>query len=152
VVINGPSGEWRLAGAIGFDGSLDYAVSTTLPPEVVASLGANSALAAGALADDQGRVLIDLRVSGTAKSPRVAWDSKAMRDRLAGRASAALAEQRAKLEAEALAALEGRRQAAADSARAAVERYRQATADSLRRKARDVFRGFFGGAKDTTAH
>jgi AsmA protein len=152
VVIDGPSGEWRLAGAVGFDGSLDYAVSTTLPPEVVASLGARSALAAGALADEQGRVLIDLKVSGTAKAPRVAWDSKAMRDRLAGRASAALAEQRAKLESEAQAALESRRQAAADSARAAVERYRQAVADSLRRKAGDVFRGFFGSPKDTAAH
>jgi len=151
VVLNGGHGEWRLVGSIGFDGSLDYAVSTTLPPEVAASLGARSALAAGALADDQGRVLLDLRLTGTAKAPRVTWDAKAMRDRLAGRVSAALEEQRARLAAEARDALGARQQAAGDSARAAADRMRQALADSLRRKARDVFKGFFGGTRDTIA-
>src|SRR5439155_8473927 len=47
VVLGGEHGQWKLAGAVGFDGSLDYAVSATLPPEVASRLGAASALAAG---------------------------------------------------------------------------------------------------------
>ncbi len=150
VVLAGPHGEWRLIGSIGFDGSLDYAVSATLPPEVVERLGARSALAAGALADPQGRLLLDLKVAGTATSPRVSWDGGAMRDRLAGKASQALEAQRAKLESEARAAAESRMFAAQDSARAAIERARQAAADSLRRRAGGALRNFFGGTRDTT--
>lgn len=104
VHLTGPSGDWTMSGAVGFDGALDYAVSVTLPPEVAASLEAKSALAAGALADDKGRMLLDLHVGGNAKAPRVAWNTQAMRDRLAGRASQALAEQKTKLEAETKAA------------------------------------------------
>ncbi|MEO5619028.1 MAG: AsmA family protein [Candidatus Eisenbacteria bacterium] len=147
VRLAGPYGDWLMAGAVGFDGALDYAVSITMPPEVVAALNARSALAAGALSDDQGRLLLDLRVTGTARAPRVAWDARAMQARLLGKASEAIADQRAKLEAEARAAIEARRQAAADSARAALERARARVADSLRARARDVLRGFFGTPK-----
>jgi hypothetical protein len=150
VVLNGPHGEWRLTGSIGFDGTLDYAVSGTLPGEVVEQLGARSALAAGALADPQGRLLLDLRVKGRASSPEVSWDSRAMRDRLAGKASQAIEEQRAKLESEARAAADARVRAAQDSARATVARARQAASDSLKRRAGDVLKGFFGGGRDTT--
>lgn len=148
VVLNGSSGEWRLTGAIGFDGALDYAVSVTLPPEAAAALGARSALAAGALSDDQGRVLLDLRVTGSAKSPRIAWDTRAMRDRLAGRVSQAFAEQRAKLEAEtreaARAALEQAAAGARDSARTSVRSLGAGAADSLRRAAGGLLENFFG--------
>ena len=41
VKLSGPAGDWKLAGAMGFDGALDYAVSVTLPPDVVRSLGAD---------------------------------------------------------------------------------------------------------------
>src|SRR5262249_29342219 len=97
--LNGSFGEALVAGAVGFGGALDYAVSLTLPPSAVAALNAKSALAAGALTDDQGRMLIDLHVGGSANSPRVSWDTKAMQSRLVGRASAAIEAQRAKLEA-----------------------------------------------------
>lgn len=150
VVFNGPNGEWRLTGTVGFDGTLDYAVSATLPPEVVESLGARSALAAGALADPQGRLLLDLKLSGKATAPQVAWDGQAMRDRLVGKASQAIEEQRAKLEAEARTAAESQLAATQDSVRAAVERARRAAADSLSRKAGDLFKGFFGTARDTS--
>ncbi len=152
VVLDGPHGEWRLTGSIGFDGALDYAVSATLPQEVVQHLGATSALAAGALSDPQGRILLDLRVTGTATAPQVAWDGGAMRDRLAGKASQALEAQRAKLESEARAVAEARLFAAQDSVRAAVERARRAAADSLKRRAGDALKGFFGGSRDTTQH
>ncbi len=150
VVFQGPHGEWRATGAVGFDGTLDYAVSATLPPEVAAALGARSAAAAGALADRAGRLLIDLRVTGRVTSPQVVWDERAMRDRVAGKASQAVEAQRARLEAEVRAATEARVHAAQDSARAAVQRAKQAAADSLRRKAGDVLKGFFGSARDTT--
>ena len=152
VTLNGPSGEWRLIGSVGFDGTLDYAVSGTLPPEVVERLAAKSALAAGALSDREGRLLLDLRVSGKATAPEVAWDGGAMRDRLAGKASQALEAQRAKLEAEARDAAQARLAAAQDSARTVVERTQRAAADSLKRKAGDILKGFFGTARDTTQH
>jgi len=152
VVLNGPNGEWKLTGSVGFDGTLDYAVSGTLPPEVVQALGARSALAAGALSDPQGRLLLDLRVRGRAASPEVSWDARAMRDRLAGKASQAIEEQRAKLEAEARSAADARVHAAEDSVRAAVARARQAAADSLKRRAGGALRNFFGGRSDTTSH
>ena len=75
---------------------------------MVQHLGATSALAAGALSDPQGRILLDLRVTGTATAPQVAWDGGAMRDRLAGKASQALEAQRARLESEARAVAEAR--------------------------------------------
>ena len=150
VAFDGPNGEWRLIGSVGFDGSLDYAVSATLPQEVVQRLGATSALAAGALSDPQGRVFIDLRLTGTATAPQVAWDGGAMRDRLAGKVSQALEAQRAKLESEARSAAEARLFAAQDSARAAMDRARRAAGDSLKNRAGDVLKGFFGGLRDTT--
>ncbi len=150
VLIDGPHGEWRMVGSVGFDGTLDYAVSATLPQEVVQRLGATSALAAGALSDPQGRMFLDLRLTGTATAPQIAWDGGAMRDRIAGKASQALEAQRARLESEARAAAEARLFAAQDSARAALERARRAAADSLKRRAGDALKGFFGGLRDTT--
>ena len=161
VVLEGANGEWRFSGGIGFDGSLDYAVSTTLPRDVVEKLGADAALAAGALADDNGRILLDLRVSGNARSPRIAWDAEAMGERAKGRLSSALDKQRKRLESELLRGLEPKqsgdgagaftsdsaRASAADSAR----RARRAMEDSLKKAARGLLEGLFGGGKkDTT--
>lgn len=149
--LTGNYGDWLIAGTTGFDGTLDYAVSVTLPKAAVAGLGANAALAAGALADDQGRVLLDLRVTGNAKSPRVAWDARAMRDRLLGKQSAAI-----------LAPLLGKttpqdtlaslRRAAEDSVRAAARRAQRAFEDSVKSAARGALRNLFGRPKppDTT--
>jgi hypothetical protein len=162
VKLNGPAGDWKLAGAMGFDGALDYAVSVTLPPDVVKSLGADAALAAGALADPQGRVLLDLHVSGSARSPRVALDTKAMQARLVGRVSDALAEQSRKLEAD---AKEAARQALLqqlgaprDTTKGALNLNDKSTRDSLERAAKDIFKNLFGKPKpappapDTTKH
>jgi uncharacterized protein involved in outer membrane biogenesis len=144
VTMTGPSGEWQMSGAVGFDGALDYAVSVTLPPDVAAALDAKSALAAGALADDRGRMLLDLHVGGTAKAPRVAWNTQAMRDRLAGRASQALAEQKTKLEAEtkaaAMQALQQKLGLSADSTRQSAP----VTRDSLAKAAGSAVKDFFG--------
>ncbi len=157
VKLSGASGEWVLAGSVGFDGSLDYAVSVTLPPAAVAALNARSALAAGALADDQGRMLLDLRLSGNAKSPKVAWDTGAMRDRLAGRASAALTEQRAKLEADAKATAQQVLAqklglGGADSTKRVpnVKDLTSATRDSIKKAAGGLLEGFFTKRKAAT--
>jgi hypothetical protein len=147
VTMNGPSGEWKMSGAVGFDGALDYAVSVTLPPEVAAALDAKSALAAGALADDKGRMLLDLHVGGSARAPRVAWNTQAMRDRLAGRASQALTEQKTRLEAEtkaaAMQALQQKLGLAADSTKQSTP----ATRDSLTKAAGSALKDFFGSFK-----
>lgn len=149
VVIKGGTGEYRLAGATGFDGVLDYAVSITLPPEAAAALEAQSAIAAGALRDDKGRLLLDLRVTGPAKAPHIAWDTKAMAARLAGRASGALAEQREKIEKDAREAarqilaekLGGKRDSTGGTLNPG------AVADSLRTAAKDLLDGFLGRKK-----
>lgn len=151
VVLHGSHGEWRIAGAVGFDGALDYAVSATLPQAVTQAISARSALAAGALSDAQGNVLLDLHVGGTAKSPRVTWDSGAMRDRVEGRVSQALQAQQQKLEGELRQAVQERQQMAADSLRRSAARLKQAVKDSVRHKAGDLLRGFFGGGNKDTA-
>lgn len=150
VTIKGPNGdEHRLAGAVGFDGSLDYAVSLTLPPAAIEALDARSAMAAGALMDPQGRMILDLRVTGTAKAPRVALDSRAMAARVAGRASDLLAEQREKIEKDA-------REAARQILREKLGGPRDSTAkpidpgairDTLRSAAKDLLDGFLGKKK-----
>ena len=163
VKLSGPAGDWKLAGALGFDGALDYAVSVTLPPDVVKSLGADAALAAGALADPQGRVLLDLHVTGSARSPRVALDTQAIQARLAGKVSEALTQQSRKLEAD---AKEAARQALlgtpGDSTKPHLDLNSKSTRDSLAREAKDLFKNLFGKPKppspppspapDTTKH
>lgn len=141
VRISGPAGEWTAVGAIGFNGALDYAISITLPPDVAAALEARAAIAAGALADEQGRVLIDLRVAGTARAPRVSLDGEAMRQRLAGRVSQAIADQRGRLEEAVRDRVPGL--GAADSLRARRDSLARAAADSVRRAARGALEGFF---------
>jgi hypothetical protein len=149
VKLDGPSGEWKLAGAAGFDGTLDYAVSATLPPSVVEALGARSALAAGAMSDAQGRMLLDLHVGGTAKAPRVSWDANAMKARLAGRASEALTQQRTKLESQAREATQRalleKLGAPRDTTTAPVTA--TGARDTLRSAAKDLFQGLFGKKK-----
>ena len=88
-------------------------------------------------------------MSGTAKAPRVSWDPTSMRNRLAGRASEAIQQQRERLEQQLRDEAEARRKAVEDSARSAAAVYRKAIEDSLKRKARDVLKGFFGGPRDT---
>jgi hypothetical protein len=149
VLRGGSYGEWKVAGSVGFDGRLDYAVSATLPPSVTQALSAKSAIAAGALTDANGNLLLDLLVTGPARAPRVAWDAATMRDRVTGKVSQAIEEQKQKLTSQLEQEARARQQAAEDSLRRASQRVQQSIRDSLRRRVTDVFGGFFGGAKDT---
>jgi hypothetical protein len=144
--LRGSYGEWKVAGAVGFDGALDYAVSATLPQSIVKQLNASSA--AGVLTDGNGNLLVDLKVGGTARSPRVSIDTKAMGDRLAGKASQALTDQRHKMEDQLKAALRARDQATTDSARREADKHLESTIrDSIGRKAQDIFKNLFGKPK-----
>jgi hypothetical protein len=143
----GTTGDWKLAGSVGFDGSLDYAVSITLPAAIAAKLGSAAALAAGALRDDQGRVIIDLRVRGPAKSPEVSWDTDAMVSRLQGRVSEALQDLGKKAQTEGTQAL--KESVSGDSTAGNIQKRAKAFADSLEKTdVGDVIRGFFGKDSD----
>jgi len=139
------AGDWKVSGSVGFDGSLDYAVSITVPREQAARLGADAALAAGALSDAQGRVLLDLRVGGTAKARRwrgtrvpraTGWPGRCR----ARSPSSARASRTTCARARAGACSRWRRTARAEAAGAPPA----VTADSLRSRAKDLLRGFFG--------
>jgi hypothetical protein len=132
-------GEWRAVGAIGFDGQMDYALSGTMAPDVVERLGARGALAAGALSDAQGRLLLDLRVTGPVRSPRVTWDTRAMRQRLEGRAVEALKEQGRGI----LQDLAQKTLAPRDSGKVAPPELKQ----DLKQRADDLFHSLLGGKK-----
>ena len=154
VRFGGGSGEWLVSGLVGFDGALDYAVSATLPPEVVGRGGVQGALAAGLLGDERGRLLLDLRVTGSAKAPRVALNSQVMRDRLAGKASNLLREQRARLSETLLrsSGLAPRDSGAADGAGGlAPQPDTKALGKELQKQGEDLLRGLFGGKKKTPA-
>ncbi|HTM58081.1 MAG TPA: AsmA-like C-terminal region-containing protein [Candidatus Udaeobacter sp.] len=98
VDIHSSGSDWKAAGLLGFDGSLDYRVSTLVPADQVARLGARAALAAGALADRDGRVHIGFRVTGNAKNPRVGIDAQTLKEDLAGHLQNVLGDQGRKIE------------------------------------------------------
>ena len=144
VKVRGAGSEWKASGAVGFDGALDYAVSVAVPKDAVARLGADAALAAGALTDAEGRVHIDLKVGGNARQPRVSWDAAAMRAAALGKVSTALEEQRSKIESQ---LRESARQSltGGDSGKVSDTRVMQALADSLKKKkGRDILKDLFG--------
>jgi autotransporter translocation and assembly factor TamB len=118
-------------------------VSVTLPPQAAASVRARSTAVARALADSSGNLLLDLRVSGPVSAPRVEWDLRATQDRLIGRLSKTLLDQRRKIEEQVQAEAEARKKTVADSARIAVRQIQRATRDSLERRVKNVLEGFF---------
>jgi len=147
----GPTGDWRAAGSVGFDGSLDYALSVTIPNEVASQLGTAGALVAGALKDPDGKLLLDLKVTGSAKSPKISWDKSAMLNRLMGKNSQALREKGEKLGIDALQSLGERGGGTPDSSLADYEKRVRAVADSLKKlKGKDILKNLFGGGKKDT--
>jgi hypothetical protein len=141
--ISSTAGDWTVAGSVGLDGSLDYVTSITLPPSVLKELGGTAALAAGALADPQGRILLDLRIGGTTRNPKIALDSKATADRVRGQLSSALAEQQKKLESQARDTLAALARTGGDSARAMARLRQKSLEDSLLKEAGKLLDGFF---------
>ncbi len=66
--------DWQVSGSVGFDGSLDYAISATLSKDLSSRfdrLGEVSQF----LKNDAGRVVLDLKLGGTSKSPTFTLDT-----------------------------------------------------------------------------
>lgn len=91
LLMQGRDGEWRIGGSVGFDGTLDYDVALALSPALAAKLRAPPGLS-GLLADEQGRVLFDFEVSGTARDPAVKADAAKTSARAKGKVAALLEE------------------------------------------------------------
>jgi hypothetical protein len=145
-------GDWKVSGSAGFDGSLDYALSGTVPKTMVTSRDLSSALAAGGLTNANGDVLLDLKLGGTSRAPRVALDARSMQARVEGHLSEVLAQQKSHL-GEQLRTMTPLADAHADSAsKAEAAHNAQALIDSLKhKKGLDVLKDLLGGGhKDTT--
>jgi hypothetical protein len=155
VTLHSQGGDWTATGLAGFDGSLDYDVGAVIPADRVASMGADAARAAGALADNAGRLHLRFHVGGTAKNPSVALDARALGDELAGRLKTSLGAGGSKVEQQlrqVLAPAPG----TSDSAHSLQV---HAMAESLKKiKGGDLLKRLFGSPKssgapaDTTRH
>jgi hypothetical protein len=133
---------WIASGMLGFDGALDYGVSATIPRSLVRGK-TESALAAGLLGDASGNLLLDLRVTGPARAPRVALNSQAMRDRLGGKASTLLKEQRTRLMQTLAGAAAPRDSAGRDTAKVGTKELGR----QLEKQGRDLLNGLLGKRK-----
>jgi len=67
-------GDLELIGSVGLDGSLDYKLTAVLSPELSLRFDALGDLS-DYLKNDEGRVVLDIKISGPAKNPEFAWDT-----------------------------------------------------------------------------
>lgn len=77
------AGEFELAGSVGFDGTLDYAVSALLPVRYLPPEIRRREDWVAALTDESGRVPVDFAIGGTIREPRVRVDTRQIEERLA---------------------------------------------------------------------
>ena len=71
------SGDWKVSGSVGFDGSLDYSGEVTLSSDAAKNLdflGDFKSL----LQDRSGKIVLPFKLSGTYSSPQVALDTSPM--------------------------------------------------------------------------
>ena len=143
VTLEGKTGKWQLVGGVGLDGRLDYAVSVTLPPDVVAKLDGGAAFASRAPRGCSGQRARGLQGErpgqGAACPARQPGDARPPGGQALPGAGRAAHQAR------------GGRQAPrcsrssrppTDSARRALVQNQKAIADSLKRRAKDLFMGF----------
>jgi len=74
------SGDFELSGFVGMDGSLDYKLTAVLSSELSSSFDALGDLS-DHLKNDQGRVVLDINVRGTAKNPEFSLDTSKAEER-----------------------------------------------------------------------
>ena len=67
-------GDWQVSGSVGFDGSLDYAISATLSDDLSKKFDALGDIS-NFLKNNQGRVVLDIKLKGTSKSPTFTLDT-----------------------------------------------------------------------------
>jgi AsmA protein len=75
------SGDFQLSGSVGLDGSLDYDLTVVLSPELSSGFAALGDLS-NYLKNDQGRVVLDIDIKGTAKSPEFYLDPSRAEEKL----------------------------------------------------------------------
>lgn len=73
-------GDFELSGSVGMDGSLDYTLTAILSPELSANFDALGALSEN-LKNDQGRVVLDVKIKGPAKNPEFLLDTSKPQER-----------------------------------------------------------------------
>ncbi|MFH0777950.1 MAG: AsmA-like C-terminal region-containing protein [Candidatus Eisenbacteria bacterium] len=112
------SSTWEFSGSLGLDGTLEHLVTVTLSRDY--SQKVNSLKGLDQLVkDDEGRIVVDLIVGGTVKSPAVKWDTSRMRARVRGLLAKKVEEQ-----------LAGEKEK--------VEELKQQTKSEIERKAREL--------------
>ncbi|MCK4224432.1 MAG: AsmA family protein [candidate division Zixibacteria bacterium] len=67
-------GDFELIGSVGLDGSLDYMLTAVLSPELSLRFDALGDLS-DYLKNEEGRVVLDIKISGPAKNPEFALDT-----------------------------------------------------------------------------
>jgi len=82
-------GDFELIGSVGLDGSLDYMLTAVLSPELSLRFDALGDLS-DYLKNEQGRVVLDIKISGLAKNPEFALDTsraeKKLKDQMKAKA------------------------------------------------------------------
>ncbi len=77
--IDGAETQWQSQGSLGLDGTIDLGVNVKLPPGFTPDLGQWSFLA-GSLRDADGRINLDLSLSGMAAKPQVGINLGSLQD------------------------------------------------------------------------
>jgi hypothetical protein len=73
-------GDFKLLGSVGLDGSLDYKLNAVLSPELSPRFDALGDLSQY-LKNEQGRVVLDIKITGPAKNPEFALDTSKPEDK-----------------------------------------------------------------------
>jgi AsmA protein len=73
-------GDFELSGSVGMDGSLDYKLNAVLSPELSLRFDALGDLSQY-LKNEQGRVVLDIKITGPAKNPEFALDTSKPEER-----------------------------------------------------------------------
>jgi AsmA protein len=73
-------GDFGLSGSVGLDGSLDYKLTAVLSPELSQSFDALGDLS-DYFKNDQGRVVLDVKIKGPAKNPEFVLDTSKPEER-----------------------------------------------------------------------
>lgn len=74
LLVRGKNADWNAAGSVGFDGTLDYALTIALSEANSAAYRKKSALTS-LFTDGSGRVVLDVKVGGTAEKPAITLDA-----------------------------------------------------------------------------
>ena len=73
-------GDYKLTGSVGLDGSLDYKLNAVLSPELSTRFDALGSFS-NYLKNDQGRVVLDIKIKGPVTNPEFALDTSQPEDK-----------------------------------------------------------------------